>query len=119
VLPRVRLAAPKAAASSPSLRSADVVWREGWGSSPRGAKRLVADSLATVRKVRTDPGHATVLLCADSALYGPRSHAGPDRVLGAAQFTAPATRVALGKRLDHTLNRTCARWLCQPELAPG
>ena len=44
--------------------------RKGSCGSPRGAKRLVADALATVKKLRTDPAGAEVLLRADSAFYG-------------------------------------------------
>jgi hypothetical protein len=44
--------------------------RKGSCGSPRGAKRLVADALATVKKLRTDPAGAKVLLRADSAFYG-------------------------------------------------
>ena len=44
--------------------------RKGSCGSPRGAKRLVADALATVKKLRTDPASAKVLLRADSAFYG-------------------------------------------------
>jgi len=38
--------------------------------SPRGAKRLVADALAAVKKLRAGPAGATVMLRADSAFYG-------------------------------------------------
>jgi hypothetical protein len=44
--------------------------RKGSCGSPRGAKRLVTDALATVRKLRTHPAGAEVLLRADSAFYG-------------------------------------------------
>jgi len=44
--------------------------RKGSCGSPRGAKRLVTDALATVRKLRTGPGAGKVLLRADSAFYG-------------------------------------------------
>jgi len=44
--------------------------RKGSCGSPRGAKRLVADALTTVKKLRTDPAGAKVLLRADSAFYG-------------------------------------------------
>lgn len=44
--------------------------RKGSCGSPRGAKRLVADALATVKKLLTDPAGAKVLLRADSAFYG-------------------------------------------------
>ena len=44
--------------------------RKGSTGSPRGAKRLVADALATVAKLRPADSTATVLLRADSAFYG-------------------------------------------------
>ena len=44
--------------------------RKGSCGSPRGAKRLVTDALATVRKLRTGPTGGKVLLRADSAFYG-------------------------------------------------
>ena len=44
--------------------------RKGSCGSPRGAKRLVTDALATVRKLRTGPGAGKVLVRADSAFYG-------------------------------------------------
>lgn len=44
--------------------------RKGSCGSPRGAKRLVTDALAMVRKLRTGPNGAQVLLRADSAFYG-------------------------------------------------
>ena len=44
--------------------------RKGSCGSPRGAKRLVTDALATVRKLRTGPSGVKVLLRADSAFYG-------------------------------------------------
>lgn len=44
--------------------------RKGSCCSPRGAKRRVTDALATVKKLPGDPGHAKVLLRADSAFYG-------------------------------------------------
>jgi len=44
--------------------------RKGSCGSPRGAKRLVTDALATVKKLRTGPAGTKVLLRADSAFYG-------------------------------------------------
>ena len=44
--------------------------RKGSCGSPRGAKRLVTDPLATVKKLRTNPAGAKVLLRADPAFYG-------------------------------------------------
>jgi hypothetical protein len=44
--------------------------RKGSCGSPRGAKRLVTDALATVRKLPAGPAGAKILLRADSAFYG-------------------------------------------------
>src|SRR5450756_1642839 len=44
--------------------------RKGSCGSPRGAKRLVTDALTTVKKLRTGPAGAKVLVRADSAFYG-------------------------------------------------
>ena len=44
--------------------------RKGSCGSPRGAKRLVTDALATLKKLRTHPTGTKVLLRADSAFYG-------------------------------------------------
>jgi Transposase DDE domain group 1 len=44
--------------------------RKGSCGSPRGAKRLVTDALATVKKLRTGPAGGKVLFRADSAFYG-------------------------------------------------
>ena len=44
--------------------------RKGSTGSPKGASRLVADTLATVRRLRTKGTTGRVLLRADSAFYG-------------------------------------------------
>ncbi len=44
--------------------------RKGSCGSPRGAKRLVADALSTVAKLRTGAGGAKALVRLDSAFYG-------------------------------------------------
>lgn len=44
--------------------------RRGTCGSPRGAARIVADTLATVRRLRTAGATSRVLLRADSAFYG-------------------------------------------------
>jgi hypothetical protein len=44
--------------------------RRGATGSPRGAKRFVADILATVRRLRSQTATGPVLLRADSAFYG-------------------------------------------------
>ena len=44
--------------------------RKGTAASPRGAKRLVRDALATVARLRPQASRGPVLLRADSAFYG-------------------------------------------------
>jgi len=73
--------------------------RKGSCGSPRGAKRLVTDALATVRKLRTGPGAGKVLLRADSAFYG---H-GP---VGAA--VRAGAQVSVTVRLDPTVKAAIA-----------
>ena len=73
--------------------------RKGSCGSPRGAKRLVTDALATVKKLRTGPGAPKVLLRADSAFYG---H-GP---VGAA--VRAGAQVSVTVRLDPTVKAAIA-----------
>ena len=73
--------------------------RKGSCGSPRGAKRLVTDALATVKKLRTHPAGAKVLLRADSAFYG---H-GP---VGAA--VRAGAQVSVTVRLDPTVKAAIA-----------
>ena len=73
--------------------------RKGSCGSPRGAKRLVTDALATVRKLRTGPTGGKVLLRADSAFYG---H-GP---IGAA--VRAGAQVSVTVRLDPTVKAAIA-----------
>src|SRR5665811_1936463 len=73
--------------------------RKGSCGSPRGAKRLVTDALATVRKLRTGPAGGKVLLRADSAFYG---H-GP---VGAA--VRAGAQVSVTVRLDPTVKAAIA-----------
>ena len=73
--------------------------RKGSCGSPRGAKRLVTDALATVKKLRTDPTSAKVLFRADSAFYG----RGP--VLAAVRAGA---QVSVTVRLDPRVKATIA-----------
>jgi len=60
--------------ATPTTTSAPVIvaqrLRKGACGSPRGAARLVADALATLRRLRATDAAATVLLRADSAFYG-------------------------------------------------
>jgi hypothetical protein len=73
--------------------------RKGSCGSPRGAKRLVTDALATAKKLRTSPADGKVLLRADSAFYG---H-GP---VGAA--VRAGAQVSVTVRLDPTVKATIA-----------
>jgi Transposase DDE domain group 1 len=73
--------------------------RKGSCGSPRGAKRLVTDALATVKKLRTGPAGVNVLLRADSAFYG---H-GP---VGAA--VRAGAQVSVTVRLDPTVKAAIA-----------
>jgi len=62
------LATASTAASAPVIVAQRL--RKGSCGSPRGAKRLVADALKTVRSLRPDDSSGPVLLRADSAFYG-------------------------------------------------
>jgi hypothetical protein len=73
--------------------------RKGSCGSPRGAKRLVTDALATVKKLRTGPAGTKVLLRADSAFYG---HGG----VGAA--VRAGAQVSVTVRLDPTVKAAIA-----------
>ncbi len=73
--------------------------RKGSCGSPRGAKRLVADALSTVKKLRTDPAGAKVLLRADSAFYGRGA-------IGAA--VRAGAQVSVTVRLDKLIRATIA-----------
>ena len=64
----VLLATVSTAAAAPVIVAQRL--RKGSCSSPRGAKRLVRDALATVRSLRPDQTTGPVLLRADSAFYG-------------------------------------------------
>src|SRR5664280_2663544 len=79
--------------------------RKGSCGSPRGAKRLVTDALATVRKLRTGPGAGKVLLRADSAFYG---H-GP---VGAA--VRAGAQVSVTVRLDPTVKALSLIHISEP-----
>jgi len=70
--------------------------RKGTTGSPRGAKRFVADILATVRRLRTATASGSVLLRADSAFYG---HA----VVSAAHLTG--AKVSITARMDPAVKR--------------
>src|SRR5450759_3042097 len=73
--------------------------RKGSCGSPRGAKRLVTDALATVKKLRTSPAGAKVLLRADSAFYG-------HSPVGAA--VRAGAQVSVTVRLDPTVKAAIA-----------
>ena len=73
--------------------------RKGSCGSPRGAKRLVADALTTVKELRTDPAGAKVLLGADSAFCGRGA-------IGAA--VRAGAQVSVTVRLDKLIRTTIA-----------
>ena len=70
--------------------------RKGSTGSPRGAKRFVADILATVRRLRTATATGPVLLRADSAFY---NHA----VVSTAQKAG--AKVSITARMDPAVKR--------------
>ena len=86
-----------------TLSSAPVIigsrLRKGATGSPRGAKRFVADILATVRRLRSDTATGLVLLRADSAFYG---HA----VVSAAH--QGGAKVSITARMDPAVKRAIA-----------
>lgn len=70
--------------------------RRGATGSPRGAKRFVADTLATVRRLRSATATGPVLVRADSAFYG---HA----VVSAAHHAG--AKVSITARMDPAVKR--------------
>lgn len=70
--------------------------RRGATGSPRGAKRFVADALATVRRLRSATATGPVLVRADSAFYG---HA----VVSAAHHAG--AKVSITARMDPAVKR--------------
>ncbi len=74
--------------------------RKGACGSPRGAARLVADALATLRRLRSSEAGGTVLLRADSAFYG---HPTVAAAIGA------GAQVSVTVRLDPKVTKAIAQ----------
>jgi Transposase DDE domain group 1 len=77
--------------------------RKGSASSARGAKRLVADALATVATLRGEDGPGDVLLRADSAFYGAATIGAAMRAGAAVSVTVrqdPAVKTAIASIPD-------------------
>jgi hypothetical protein len=104
--------------------------RDGSCGSPRGAKRLVTDALATVKKLSTGPAPAEVLVRMDSAFYG----RGPvlAAVRGGAQVSVtarmdPRVKAAIAaipdqawrtiQYTDAVFDETTDRWISTAEVA--
>jgi hypothetical protein len=107
--------------------------RKGACGSPRGAKRLVADALATVRRVRAGPpaaAPARTLLRADSAFYGHAVVAAALRTGAQVSITArldPKVKAAIGaisadawtpiEYTDAIFEETTGVWISRAEVA--
>jgi hypothetical protein len=104
--------------------------RKGSCGSSRGAARLVADALATVRKLRGADHAASVLVRADSAFYGHATvnaaiRAGADVSVTVRQF--PAIKAAICairedawapiEYTDAVFDETASRWISRAEVA--
>src|SRR4051812_3886050 len=66
--------------------------RQGSAGSARGAARLVADTLATVKRLRSTDASGPVLLRADSAFYGHKVVAAARRANAAVSITVRQTK---------------------------
>jgi hypothetical protein len=129
-------------ATASTARAAPVVvaqrLRKGSCASPRGAKRLVTDALATVRSLRppdatgTSPGTATgtVLLRADSAFYGSPTVGAAVRAGARVSVTVrmdPKVRAAIAtipddgwtaiEYTDAVYDEECGQWISRAEVA--
>jgi hypothetical protein len=104
--------------------------REGSCGSPRGAKRLVTDALATVEKLSTDPAPATVLVRMDSAFYGRGPVLATVRAGAQVSVTArmdPRVKAAIAaipdqawrtiQYTDAVFDETTDRWISTAEVA--
>jgi hypothetical protein len=104
--------------------------RKGSCGSPRGAKRLVTDALATVKKLPTSPAGAKVLFRADSAFYGrgpvlAAVRAGAqvsvtvrlDPRVKAAIAAIPADRWEAIEYTDAVFDQTTGAWISRAEVA--
>jgi hypothetical protein len=104
--------------------------RKGSCASPRGARRLVADALATVRSLRPPDGGGTVLLRADSAFYGSPTVGAAVRAGARVSVTVrmdPKVKAAIasiGEQAwtaieypDAVYDEECGRWISRAEVA--
>lgn len=80
--------------------------RRGSCGSPRGANRLIADAVATTRRL-PDMEDRKSLLWSDSAYYGHPSIS--------AEFTAGAD-VSVTARMTSTVNEDTGRWISSAEV---
>ncbi|MGY3317318.1 IS1380 family transposase [Arthrobacter sp. TE12232] len=103
--------------------------RKGSAGSPRGAARLVADTLATLKRIRGGAA-GTVLLRADSAFYGYATVAAAAKAGAAVSVTArmdPAIRKAITgigeaawtpiQYTDAVFDEAADRWISSAEVA--
>jgi hypothetical protein len=104
--------------------------RKGGCGSPRGAARMVADTLATLKRLRGTESAGTVLLRADSAFYGHPTVSAAIR--GGAQVSItvrldPKVKTAIAaipedgwtaiEYTDAVYDETTARWISRAEVA--
>ncbi|HYO04740.1 MAG TPA: IS1380 family transposase, partial [Mycobacterium sp.] len=104
--------------------------RKGACGSPRGAARMVADTLATLKRLRPTTSTGTVLLRADSAFYGHPTVSAAIR--GGAQVSItvrldPKVRAAIAaipddrwtpiEYTDAIYDETTQRWISRAEVA--
>jgi len=104
--------------------------RKGSAGSPRGANRLVADALATVKRLRGPSAAGQVLMRADSAFYGYATVAAALKAGAAVSVTVrmdPAVKKAIAgiaedawtaiKYTDAVYDEASERWISAAEVA--
>jgi hypothetical protein len=104
--------------------------RKGSCASPRGAKRLVADALKTVRSLRPDGATGPVLLRADSAFYGSPTIGAAVRAGAQVSVTVrmdPKVKAAIATIADDAwttieypdavFDEQCGQWISRAEVA--
>ncbi|MGH3503589.1 MAG: IS1380 family transposase [Nocardioidaceae bacterium] len=104
--------------------------RQGAAGSPRGAKRLVADALTTVGKLRSNAACGPVMLRADSAFYGHATigaavHAGAqvsvtvrmNQTIKAAIASIPDEAWQMIEYPDAVYDEDTGRWISRAEVA--
>jgi hypothetical protein len=104
--------------------------RKGACGSPRGAARMIADTLATLNRLRPTDSTATVLVRADSAFYGHRTVSAALR--GGAQVSVtvrldPKVKAAIAaigddawtpiEYTDAIFDETTGQWISRAEVA--